>query len=295
MKLFNTPDLTRWQEPAMLQRLRHKYIVRYVSYSHVADESAQLIMEFVDGQNLQEVLSSKNVDGQLSKAQARAVLRQLLEATEYFHSMKVTHRDIKPANIILVSRNPIQIKVVDFGFATDMSSFKSFHGTPLFLAPEMLSMQRQLLTNKVDIFAIGVVAMLLFRISADLVEINGPQDYVRTVRQHRQLIAASGSLQPSLLTPFDLILDLLSERPEDRPSAKQCLSHPFFQRENVLETAHGSQIEGVVADQTTTHDGKDDGNPKDLGTVGRKRRIPESPVREEQLTKPNFRRRKYTT
>ncbi|CAK7271763.1 Protein kinase protein rad53 [Sporothrix epigloea] len=262
-----------------LHKTTEKYIVRYVSYSHVAGESAQLIMEFVKGLTLDKYLFLDSIGGQLSKAEARTVLHQLLEATEYFHRMNVTHRDIKPSNIILVSRDPILIKVVDFGLATEMTSFQTVCGTQPYFAPELLSMQSQPLTNKVDMFAIGVVAtMLLFRISADeLKKIKRPQDYVHFVLRQRQKAIADGSFKLTPLTPFGLILDLLSERPEDRPSAERCLSYAFFQREDDQETVHGSQSADIVTEQNAKDDDKNEDSFEALGADRRKRRMLEAP------------------
>ncbi|CAK7273730.1 hypothetical protein SEPCBS119000_005806 [Sporothrix epigloea] len=249
-----------------LHKTTEKYIVRYVSYSHVAGESAQLIMEFVKGQTLDDLLSPDSSDDQLSKAEAGVVLHQLLEATRYFHSMNVTHRDIRPSNIIVVSRDPIEIKLIGFGYATDSSSHQSVCDTHPSAVYEMLSMQGQPPTNKVDMFAIGVVAMLLFQIPVDE-SVDRPQDYVHVVLRQRQKAVADGTRQSSLLTLFDLILDLLSERPEDRPSAERCLSYAFFQREDDQESVHGSQSAEVVTEQNAKDGDKDEDNSEALGTV----------------------------
>ncbi|KIH90593.1 hypothetical protein SPBR_00280 [Sporothrix brasiliensis 5110] len=245
MKLYNKPEKARWQEPATLQRLNHEHIVRYVAYNHVSGQSPQLIMEYVEGLNLQEYMDPRNNYAPLRMGEAREVLRQLLEALAYLHGKKVTHRDVKPANIILVSRNPIHTKLVDFGFATDVSSFKTNCGTPLYLAPELFT-RRGRWSNKVDIFAMGVVALNLLGISVDLTNATGPWDCLRAVLRQRQLLAATNQSPPA---QYDLVVRLLADRPDDRPSARECLAHGFFQDSSDLDDALDTH--GLVPDLQT--------------------------------------------
>lgn len=87
------------------------------------------------------------------------ILYQGLQALEYLHyqTPPTAHRDIKPENILVYSRTPFVIKLVDFGLAKNDSSLKTFCGTNLYAAPEIWDHRRY--TALVDIWSLGVIVM----------------------------------------------------------------------------------------------------------------------------------------
>ncbi|CAK7197865.1 hypothetical protein SEUCBS139899_000515 [Sporothrix eucalyptigena] len=235
MKEFETP--MRPQEKNTLMSLHHDHIVRYVGFEeavkpqHLGDFSCEkLIMEYANGPNLDKVL---NIMEPLTMDNARNILQQLLDAVAYLHSKKVTHRDIKPTNIVLVTRDPIYIKLVDFGFAADKSIFKTSCGTRYFYAPEIFADEDiRKCTNKVDIFSIGVVVLRLLGERFGLMLRNSytvKQCYDEVMRRLAELNAvefgAEGTLRPLLLA---LAGQMLEEDPTRRPTAQECLGHAFF-------------------------------------------------------------------
>ncbi|CAK7214922.1 hypothetical protein SCUCBS95973_002301 [Sporothrix curviconia] len=227
VKVYKSESIGQWREHGLLSSLEHEHVVRYVAFTHLPGQKPRLIMEYIEGPNLRDFLNTVSKQDQtlLAKSEIQDVLRQLLQAVAYLHAQDVTHRDIKPANIVLAQRNPIRIKVVDFGLATESKEFRTSCGSPLYVAPEMVAMKRPF-TNKVDMFSIGVIVLELFgavfRSRRRGHEARSCLDAV--LQQKRQLEA-----QPQPLPPhFDLAIRLLAERPQDRPSAQECLSHVFF-------------------------------------------------------------------
>ena len=87
------------------------------------------------------------------------ILCQGLEALEYLHSHfpPIVHRDIKLENILLLSRTPFFIKLVDFGLAKNDSPLKTFCGTNKYAAPETWGHDHY--TAAVDIWSLGVVML----------------------------------------------------------------------------------------------------------------------------------------
>ncbi len=87
------------------------------------------------------------------------VLYQGLHALKYLHSHSppLAHRDIKPANILVRSRIPFVIKLVDFGLAKNDSTLKTFCGTNDYAAPEIWEHHHY--TAMVDIWSLGVVVL----------------------------------------------------------------------------------------------------------------------------------------
>lgn len=75
------------------------------------------------------------------------------------HSRKIIHRDIKPENIIF--KNEI-FKITDFGVAVAQEEDDSIIGTIPYWAPEIILGQKDLFTNKIDVWSLGVTAFETF-------------------------------------------------------------------------------------------------------------------------------------
>src|SRR5438552_482923 len=109
---LHTADVNRFMEEArVMDRLRHPGIVR-VNNVDVIDGQVVLDMEYVKGQNLQELMRR---EGHLPVDRAVSIAIQILDALDYAHTMRTVHRDIKPANILVDQHD--HVKLVDFGLA----------------------------------------------------------------------------------------------------------------------------------------------------------------------------------
>ncbi len=82
-----------------------------------------LLMEFVDGVNLRDLLRA----GRMSPKEALAIVPAICEALQYAHDRQIVHRDIKPENILLDKEG--RVKIADFGIA------KLVEGTPFGVPP----------------------------------------------------------------------------------------------------------------------------------------------------------------
>lgn len=95
-------------------------------------------MEFVPGGDLTSFINSGTA---MAEYMCQLVSRQICEALEYLHCCNITHRDIKPDNILIKTRDPLVVKLSDFGLSkviTNEDTFlKSFCGTLLYCAPEI--------------------------------------------------------------------------------------------------------------------------------------------------------------
>ena len=109
--------IRRFQREAQaVAKLSHPNIVSIYDVGHEQDFH-YLVMEYVEGQNLKEIIVQK---APLDPLEAIDYTIQILEALEHAHDSGVVHRDIKPHNI-LVTRNG-KVKVTDFGIAQAVSS-----------------------------------------------------------------------------------------------------------------------------------------------------------------------------
>ena len=119
-------------------RLDHPNVVRLLDVA-VDTACVYLIQELAQGGDLFDLVCSL---GALPERRACGILRQLVSAVNYCHSMSVFHRDIKMENILLVTNDADDVKLTDFGLAKDcIESFEGPKtmqvGTISFMAPEI--------------------------------------------------------------------------------------------------------------------------------------------------------------
>ena len=110
------------REALLLARLRHPNLPQVMDYFIEADGKQYLVMDYVPGDNLMELMRKRQ--GPLPAAEALAIVEQVMQALTYMHTWRdpktgqvrpIIHRDIKPANI---KRTPDgRIFLVDFGIA----------------------------------------------------------------------------------------------------------------------------------------------------------------------------------
>lgn len=136
------------REARTLATLNHPNVVQVFDYGY-ADGLCYLVMEWVEGTSLREILTT----GYLSTDDALRYVPQICDALEYAHAQGIVHRDIKPENILINLDG--QLKIADFGIARmreDGQLGQDFltHagqsiGTPNYMAPE-----QQKHTERVD-------------------------------------------------------------------------------------------------------------------------------------------------
>ena len=116
---FDTSSIKTFaREFAVLSRLSHANLPRYIDMFE-AEGNGYLVMEYVPGQSLQDILDELAAQGaqneRLPESQVLGYAIQLCDVLYYLHSQQpaILHRDVKPANIRLTPQG--RIKLVDFG------------------------------------------------------------------------------------------------------------------------------------------------------------------------------------
>jgi serine/threonine-protein kinase len=148
------------KEAQILSKLRHRYITRFFEFLN-DDQSAVLVMEFVEGTPVDVLLSER---GALALNDAVSVTQCMLEALVYAHGKGIVHRDIKPANLIREKSGVV--KVTDFGIAkikeggapgqTVLTKSGFLLGTPHYMSPEQIREPKDA-GAKSDVYSAGVV------------------------------------------------------------------------------------------------------------------------------------------
>ena len=157
--VFNTNIRSRFIEEARkMVRMNHPNVVKV---SDLIDEenSVAIVMEYVEGLTLKDILEQKK----LNDTEIESFLKQMLNAVGYVHSQGLIHRDIKPSNLIL-SKNG-NLKLTDFGISKALETGTSEHtqtstamslGTPMYMSPEQVRSTKEV-THLTDIYSLGVV------------------------------------------------------------------------------------------------------------------------------------------
>ncbi len=143
-------------EAKAIARISHHGIVQVFDFFEEESKSF-IVMEYIEGQSLKDILSSSN--GKLSsiKAAVKLVMRLAL-ALESAHTRGVIHKDIKPDNILIDDNK--QPRITDFGIATIIESntfekSEKMAGTLRYCSPEQL--KGKIVDNRTDIYSLGIV------------------------------------------------------------------------------------------------------------------------------------------
>jgi eukaryotic-like serine/threonine-protein kinase len=149
------------KEAAALAALSHPHVVSIVDKGR-AKETYFLVMEYVDGPSLREVMRSPLLDS----PSALKISLEICRAIEYAHSRGVIHRDLKPENILFDEQAGGIPKVSDFGLAgfLEGSHESKFNvtethvamGTVSYMAPEQ-RVDAKTADHRADVYSLGVI------------------------------------------------------------------------------------------------------------------------------------------
>jgi len=153
-----------YREAQAVAALNHPNIVRAYDVD-VEGRTYFLVMEYVDGVNLQDLTTKR---GRLDPVRAAHYVRQAAEGLQHAHQAGLVHRDVKPANLLL-SRAGV-LKVLDLGlarfFRDDADSITKEHnsqsilGTADYLAPEQ-GRDSHAVDIRADIYSLGATFYFL--------------------------------------------------------------------------------------------------------------------------------------
>ncbi|CAD8160999.1 unnamed protein product [Paramecium octaurelia] len=163
---------------------------------------------------------------------AKIIMKKLLTNLAVLHQHKIIHRDLKPDNLMFSKKNDYSTLVlVDFGLATSESMEKFLFpkcGTPGYVAPEILALKPfSKYTTKVDIFSCGCIFYKLLTGK----NLFGGISFDEALKQNRMCqIEFNIPLDQQYITEqsINLLQQMLMKNPKFRISAKDALSHPFF-------------------------------------------------------------------
>jgi len=138
----------------------HKNIAKFQDVYEDGDGTFDLIFEYVEGQNLFDLMASRN-SVPLSEEAAFAIFSQLVNALLYCHKKGVYHRDIKLENIMITPKG--RVKLIDFGLAgiDSQGVFSDSVGSLHYSSPEVLLGIPDYSGEAADVYSLGVVLFSL--------------------------------------------------------------------------------------------------------------------------------------
>ena len=162
----NDPMLTtRFRQEALAAAaIRHPNIIAVTDFGVVRGTMPFLVMEFVKGRSLQDILAT---EGAMTPPRAWEFISAIASGVGAAHRQNIVHRDLKPLNIMVQDEVPVAegVKILDFGLAKIKSgellgSFvqaqtSGLMGSPFYMAPEQWSDEEP--DARADIYSLGVI------------------------------------------------------------------------------------------------------------------------------------------
>jgi serine/threonine protein kinase/thiol-disulfide isomerase/thioredoxin len=221
------------REMEAVGKLDHPNLVRATDAGE-ADGKHFLVMEFLDGIDLQKLLQAR---GPLALADACELVRQAALGLQHAHEHGLVHRDIKPSNLLLTRAR--QVKVLDLGLALlrgdhaiveELTATGQTMGTVDYMAPEQAS-DTHAVDIRADIYSLGCT---LYALLAGRPPFSGPRYHASYQKMHahaEEPVPPLRSQQPEVPEALVALLDrLLAKTPAERlatPAEVSAALKPF--------------------------------------------------------------------
>jgi serine/threonine protein kinase len=210
--------------------LKTRHVVRIIDakmrHQHEGAPLPFLVMELLEGQNLQQILEAR---GRLTPGELVWIAGQLGRALDAAHKQGIVHRDLKPSNVFVAADDDGQsiVKLCDFGIAkltgdatslaTDTSQQTrtgAMLGTPMYLAPELLRGAGAAIPST-DQWSMGLIGFRALAGVEYFAHVRGFSDLVLTIANDP--LVPPSQKAPGLPRAFDdWFLRSCARRPEDR-------------------------------------------------------------------------------
>ncbi len=205
------------REAVAAGRIEHPNVAKATDFGRLDDGSFYLVLEYVEGIDLADLLNR----GPVPLNKAIHIAQQVCEALTAAHAAEIVHRDLKPENVMLLDRpgEPEIVKVLDFGIAKvqmgesgseQLTKIGTVFGTPQYMAPEQAA--GRAVDHRADLYTVGT---LLYEMLVGTVPFDD-DDMVRVLSMQIDDTPAPlpGWVDSEL---SELTMQLLAKDPDARP------------------------------------------------------------------------------
>ncbi|KAJ8409047.1 hypothetical protein AAFF_G00240680 [Aldrovandia affinis] len=209
-----------FNEVVIMRDYQHRNVVEMYK-SALVEEELWVIMEYLQGGALTDIVSETRLD----EEQIATVCEAVLQALAFLHAQGVIHRDIKSDSILLTLEG--EIKLSDFGFCAqiskDIPKRKSMVGTPYWMAPEVIS--KIPYGTEVDVWSMGIMVVEMVDGEPPYFD-ETPVGAMKRLRDEPSpTVRNVHKISPVLK---DFLECMLTREPQQRASAAELLEHPFL-------------------------------------------------------------------
>ncbi|MBI5531628.1 MAG: serine/threonine protein kinase [Deltaproteobacteria bacterium] len=235
--------------------IRSPHVVRTLAVGRQSDGMPYMVMQFVEGTPLRDIMYSDGKQRQLPTELALTLLHQIATGLAAAHEVQVIHRDVKPDNVLVtfLGETPVA-RLFDFGLslaATEAATSRLTEpnttlGTPQYMPPEQAQSARQA-DARADVYSLGIIAYELLAGSLPFEGEDAQEVWRNAWRGHAIPL---GQSRPDLPAPLaDEIMRAISRDPEQRhptAAAFRAAIEPY-----VPASARAAPPRGAHADDST--------------------------------------------
>lgn len=174
-----------------------------------------IVIEYVDGPNLKKYIRTHYP---LSYHEVVDIMKQICMAVSDAHEHGIIHRDLKPENILVdEKKDPIQVKVSDFGIALALSErsitrTNSLLGSVHYMSPEQIKGRSATVLS--DIYALGII---LFELLTKHVPFTGDTAVTVALKHSKEEIPDLKKIDPNIPQPLEnAVLKATAKDPDQR-------------------------------------------------------------------------------
>ena len=248
LKKTSHPTITKYiqNEILIMKEINHPNIVHLYDLLQ-STTHYYFIMDYCNGGGLSDLLSDYKLrfGKPFTSEIIQHLMRQIIDALKYIHSLKIIHRDLKLDNILINFDNledkcnlnvlKCQIKIIDFGLATKLQGNKlaeTAAGSPIYMDPIILKKYNKAggyekllgYNEKADIWSLGVICYELLT-GNSIFNVDSMEQLVQKVEEGNYSIPLNCDLSVEIISFLNLMLQY---NPDIRASSEELSEHDFL-------------------------------------------------------------------
>ena|GEM_PF-606647 len=233
-QVYANPKVAEYfsNEAKATANLNHRNIVAVMDAACDEDGTAFLVMEYLKGQTLDEVLQEQEF---MPSNRVAALFEQICDGVDHAHSRGILHRDLKPVNIMIVKddRGDEQVKILDFGISKAMTATAKVSATVAtitYASPEQLSKGASI-DHRSDIYSLGVI---LYQMLTNALPFDEDSHEHMIYQKMNFVLPSMRQIRPELsMEVEDVIRRALAREPERRFQSATEMARAFWRAINM--------------------------------------------------------------